>query len=239
MVTALDLIKEAGKEIGIFSVGYTPSAEEASDALTKLNYVVDDFNTQNLALYNTLNVVSTLTASKNPHTLGVGGDIDIARPVKIQRCFVRALNAISPVDYELKQIDNDQYQEIVTKSIGTTYPTHFYYDLGYPLANFYTYPVQNATLELHLSVWTKIDKFTLTTVVDLPEGYRELLMLKLALKLCPSYNIPTAKIATINNEFSRIMRNIKAINQDSNHVNLDSILVHNAAGRFNILKGFR
>ena len=239
MATALDLIKEAGKEIGVFSVGYTPTAEEAADALVKLNYVVDDFNTQNLALYNTTNVVSTLTANKNPHTLGDGADIDIARPVKIQRVFVRQQSAISPVDYELTQIDNDQYQEIIVKNIKTTYPTHFYYDMNYPVASFYTYPIQAATLELHLSVWTKIDKFTLTTVVDLPEGYRELLMMKLALKLCPSYSIPATKIAIINSEFSRIMRNIKAINQDSNHMNLDAALIKTGSGRFNILKGSR
>jgi hypothetical protein len=237
MSTALDLIKEAGKEICVFSEGLTPNAEQANDALIKLNRVIDDLNSQNLALYNTTNVTSTLIANQNPHTVGIGGNINIERPLKIQRAFTRQPGALYRVDYMMDQFDNDQYQEFIVKSINTSYPTHFYYDCNFPLANFYTYPVQSQTLELHLSVWSKLTKFILTTDISLPEPYEEILMLKLALKMAPSYGVNLDKIKIISDEAARMIRNIKAINQDSNHMILDYALV-SGKGSFNILRGF-
>jgi hypothetical protein len=123
MATALDIIKHACKLIGVLEPGESMSSDDAKDGLETLNYVVDSWNIQGLALYNTVNITASLTGGKNPHTIGITGDINISRPIKIQRAFTRSsVSATNPVDFMMDPVDNDRYQEFAIKNISTTYP---------------------------------------------------------------------------------------------------------------------
>jgi hypothetical protein len=99
--------------------------------------------------------------------------------------------------------------------------------------------VQSQNLELHLSLWDKLDRFTtLQSTASMPEGYEYALIYATAVRLSPMYGVKSNKGEFIFDEAARLLRNIKAINQTGNHMEIDSALLATNTGSFNILRGF-
>lgn len=241
MATALDLIKGALDLINVTGDGMTPSNEMASRGFAMLNDIIKTANNQRLMLYCTQDITGTLVAGQNPHTIGTGGNINVARPVRIERGFCR-YTGTNPVDFPMEQIDHNRYQEIIVKNAGTSYPTHFYYKPEFPLGYIYTYPVQSgANIEIHLSVWKQLSEITsLTSQVSLPYGYDVYLKYQLAVDISPAYGKALGRGDNVFERAAELKRDIKRVNQPDNNVLLDFALMsnNNRGHRFNILRGF-
>lgn len=241
--SALDIIKGALKLINVLAQGETPSSEEASDGLKALNGIVASWNNQRLMLYAVKNVTGTLNAGQNPHTVGDGGDIDIDRPLRIEKAFVRIAGQINPIDYILEQDDNNRYQEYAVKYTEVSYPTRFYFEPSYPLAKFYTYPKCGQNLELHLSVWMQITEFTsLVAETELPPDYENALKYQLAIDLAPQFGkaASVTKGTVIYERCAQFLREIKAVNQPKWVATIDNAVLGKRVGNgaFNIYRGY-
>lgn len=241
--TALDIIKGALKLINVLQVGETPKGEDAQDAFNALNGIISSWNNQRLMLYAVKNVTGTLNAGQNPHTIGDGGDIDIDRPLRIEKAFVRIAGLTNPVDYMLEQDDNNRYQEYSVKNTQVSYPTRFYYEPTYPLASFYTYPMCSQNLELHLSVWQQLATFeSLIAEVNLPINYENALKYQLAIDLAPMYGKADviAKGTPIYERCAQFLREIKTVNQPKFVATIDSAILGRrlGPGAFNIYRGY-
>ena len=240
MATALDIIKGSLRLINVLAQGDTPSDDEADEALQAMNYIIESCNNQRLMLYSINNVVGTLTANKLPHTVGTGGDINIIRPLRIEKAFVRIPNLTSPIDYALTQDDNNRYQEYSVKKIGVTYPTNFYYEKTFPLASIFTYPIQTMDLEIHMSGWAQLTQLAaLVTDMAFPMGYENYLKYQLAVDLAPTYGKPLNRGDAVFDRCAELKREIKSVNNPDYQAEYDNALIGNRGSRnFNILRGF-
>jgi hypothetical protein len=240
MSTALDIVKSARRLLNIDAVGESIPDSDADESLYVLNMIISSWNNQRLMLYEVKNITGTLTANKNPHTIGpAGADITADRPLRIERAFTRITGTSTPVDFSMEQVTNNRYQEFVVKNISTSYPTHFYYAPANPTASIYLYPVPSQALQLHLSVWMKLSALsTLNTTLAMPEGYENALRYALAVDIGPMYGKPQTRGGAIYERASQLLRDIKAVNQEDSYSTIDMALTSDGRRGFQLLRGF-
>lgn len=190
MTTAVDLITLALKDIGALGVGQSISAEDTADALATLNMMLGQWQGERLSVYHLVDTAIPSTG-KQTYTIGIGGDFNVQRPVKINAAYAR-LNAGSstPIDYPVTVIDSrEDYSHIALKSLQS-FPSWVYYDPAFPLGNLDFYPVPNNTFELHIVTQEALPQFTAPAqVVNLPPEYMSAIRYNLGLYLAPSYQL--------------------------------------------------
>jgi hypothetical protein len=124
-----------------------------------------------------------------PITYTTPGDIPINRPLRVLTGFTRlTTSGISQVDYPMQVISVDQWSAIGLKNQPGPWPKVVYYDASYPLGTFYFFPNPSQGGEVHL--WTDVlfsDYPSLTTPINLPQGYERFLKVALAIELWPEY----------------------------------------------------
>lgn len=199
--TAAVIISDALKEILVIGEGESPSATMLSDGLRMLNRLLDTFsNNPNWAYFASMEQ-KALTGQQSI-TIGPTGDIATTRPIKIETAVVDR-NGIS---YPVKVIDNEQYDILTYKALAGANTQAIYYEATYPNGTLYLYPVASGCT-LKMRVLNSVKQFATTAVqIDLPEGYEDAIMLRLAVRMAPSYG------KTISNETKQAARNaMKAV----------------------------
>lgn len=228
MTTALDLITEAAELAGILGSGETLSGNDADTCLRSLNNMIDAWNVERLALYTVQE--STLSTASGSFTIGYGGSINVARPVKLEDdCYFRS----SGQDYPLVQMSAEQYSQLAEKSLATGWPTHIYFDAQVPLATCYLWPQQTSAIELHIRYAQPLTEYaTLSTDYDLPPGYRKAMSYALAVEISAKFGSPLNQ--TVARMAVTSKRNIKRINRPAIRLQLPSVMVGNQS---NIIQG--
>lgn len=190
MATALVLITDALKEIGVLAEGETPTAGQTTDALARLNRFLDRLAAENLAIYAVTRTTQAIVPSQASYTVGPSGNINIARPNFIERVnFID--NAASPaVEYPLPDpMTEQQWTDITIKNLTSPFPKAVYYSPTYPLGTLTPWPIPtNSNLLWVVYAWTAVAQIAAQSdTVALPPGYGEMIVQNLALLLCPTY----------------------------------------------------
>jgi hypothetical protein len=195
MATALDLINEALHLIGAKDPTETATNQEATDGLVSLNGMLDSWTTDRLFVYQVLETTYTWAAGAQSKTVGTGGDIAIARPVKVQNSYFIA----GGISYPIESISKEAYAGITLKSLQMSIPEYLFYDTGYPLGTIYLNPVPSVAIEFHLLSWLSLVQFSaLTDVISLPPGYKRAIVYNLAIEVAGQYGRnPTQSVASI------------------------------------------
>src|SRR4051812_40459978 len=81
--TALQLIRDALGLTNAVGVDQTLTADETSDCLRVLNDLIEDWSTQNLAVYGLGDQTFNTIANQATYTVGAGADWVTNRPVRI------------------------------------------------------------------------------------------------------------------------------------------------------------
>jgi hypothetical protein len=190
MTTAVDLFKLALKDLGALGIGQAISPDDTQDALDTVNMMLDSWQTERLMVYHLVDTAIPSTGAPS-YTVGLGGNFNIARPIKISSAYAR-LNAGSstPIDYPISLLDSrEDYSRIALKGLQS-FPEWAYYDPAIPLGNLLMYPIPNNTFELHIVTMEQLPQFaTPAAVVNLPPGYAAAIRFNLALWLCGMYQI--------------------------------------------------
>jgi hypothetical protein len=185
MTNARSIINQAARKIGVVGRGLVMPADEAQDALTALNNMVKGFSAGSGIAYNEKRNTYPLTGAIS-YSIGPGGDFDTTRPDDISSAYV----TVGTTDYPLNQINSQQYTEIVNKNIQGI-PDSFYYQNNTPLGRIFLYLKGASGYTLTLITREQDASFVdLTTDYNLPEGYEEMLVYNLALRLAPEYEKP-------------------------------------------------
>lgn len=212
-VSALDLIKEALMEIGAYSQGETPSAEDAAFGLSKLNRALDSWSAKKLNLYNVDFNSYTLTPSLQPHTIGpTGATFTVAqRPVRIENAAI-IINTSSPnVRCPLNIRNDDWWANLRVRDVMTSLPTDVYYSPSWPNGSLYLWPVPTLAYGIELETWTLLSQIpNLTTTISLPPGYQDALTYTLALTLCPAFAKPADPVLVA--AWQKAMQIIQSVN---------------------------
>lgn len=140
--TLRDLITAAARSVNIVQFG-EPLSPEVMDVCTyALSTFVDSSSNERNLIYNINEYVFPLTGATS-YTLGLGGDWDVPRPMKIETAYAR-VNAGSPqqVDLTMQPLTVLQYAGIAVKNTQTTqYPFAYYDDNAYPLRTITLFPI--------------------------------------------------------------------------------------------------
>jgi hypothetical protein len=125
------------------------------------------------------------------YTVGLGQNVNIARPDRLEAAFVRLINGTQQVDYPLDLLGSrEDYNQVALKGLQT-FPQLAFYDAAFPIGNLYLWPAPTSQYTIHITVKTQLVSFSgLTGLVSLPLEYQEALIYNLAARLRPMYGLP-------------------------------------------------
>lgn len=226
-MTALDLIKRALRMLGALGVGETLDAELSNNALGALNSMLESWSVEGLMVYATLNETFPLSSGVQNYTIGSGGTFNTVRPDSIESAFF----SLSNNDYTVRVITVSEWNDIVNKSTGATFPEVMRYDATMPLGVIRLWPVPNGG-SLTIAKTVPLQSFSnLTDVVVLPKGYERAIASNLAIELAPEYE------RSITPELAKIARDSKAIVKSINPSGAVLKVDYFIRDRFNPLTG--
>lgn len=181
-ITANTMIKRAMRIMRVLPVYRDPTADEAADGLYALNSMMEAWSIERLMVYQIQQVSNAWTTNSASMTIGSGGDINIARPTKIEEEGNFFRDGSTLIDYPLLWLgDKSSYDRILLKSSTSSYPQWIYYSPGYPLGTVFVWPVPTMALTLYLQTWKPLQTFTgLTDAISLPPGYQAAIEFNLA-----------------------------------------------------------
>lgn len=180
MGTALGIIKSAMRKAGVLVKSESPSADEANDGLEMLNDLLASLSNDSMVVPARVLESFPLT-SAHDYTIGSGGDFDTTRPIKIISAYARS----GGIDYQLDVVSDENYAQITTKTTSGT-PEYLNFTNAYPLATIRIHPA-SAGYTLYILSEKQLSSFTLNQEVDLPPGWRRMLVHNLAVELSPEY----------------------------------------------------
>ena len=188
-ITGNQIIAEALLLINRIFPGQTPSTDEQATGQVGFNSLLDEWSATGLAVYSVLrNAPFTLVSGTADYTIGSGGTISVARPVKIEAWAVLTTAGQTSSG---KPVDAATFAAIATdrSAIGARIQA-LNYDAAFPLGNIHLYPKPNGgTLELW--VWTAFTQITdFTTAIVFPTGYLQAVIYNLAVALAPKFRMP-------------------------------------------------
>jgi hypothetical protein len=232
MTTGTDLITLALKDIGALGIGQSVSAEDTADALATLNMMLGQWAAERLSVFHLIDTAHQANGSVS-YTVGLGGDFNIARPIKINAAYARLASsgAGSAVDYRISMIDaREDYARISLKTLNS-FPEWAFYDSAFPLGNLFLYPVPNSSYELHIVTMDTLPQLaTAATSVNLPPPYMTAIRYNLGIYLCPSYQLePTPSLVRLAMNAKRV---IKRMNNQIPQLTMPSGLM--TKSRYNI-----
>jgi hypothetical protein len=205
MATVLDLVNSALHLIGAKDPIESATAQEAADGLASLNNLLDSWTTDRLFVFRLAETVYNWPATAATATVGIGGDINITRPVQVEDSYIVS----SGISYPVQKMNRDGYTSIPQKNLSVNFPEWMYYDAAYPLATLYLYTVPASLLEFHLVYWAPLSAFgAITDVVSFPPGYQRALRYNLAVEIASEYSmdVPPAVAAIALKSAANIKR---------------------------------
>jgi hypothetical protein len=193
IVQVQQLIKMALQDVGAIAKSEAPSADEASDALFKLNVMIDAWSVRRLMVLAAVMESFALVAGKASYTIGPAGDFATSKPSKITDAFIRDG---SGTDSGLDILDQTEWFSITDKVLSTGRPIALYFDPGLteqesPLGvlNFYLNPDNTTAYTAYLGEQKPLPEFSwLTDVVSFQPAYYEALEYNLAIRLWRQYH---------------------------------------------------
>ena len=234
MATAGDLINGALRLLGVLAEGETPSAETSADALNAMNQMLDSWNSERLAVYNTQDQTFNWPTDEITRTLGPTGDFVGNRPVLLEdSTYFR--DPSTNVSFGVKFINQQQYNGIAVKTVTSTYPQVIWVNMTMPNITMTIYPKPTRTLEWHFISAAQLSQpATLATDIVLPPGYLRAFRYNLACEIAPEFGVePSRQVQRIA---MVAKRNIKRINNPDDIMSLPYSLVATRQ-RFNVYAG--
>lgn len=206
--TVRDVATRALRLLGVLAAGEVPDAGQATIALETLNDWLDQGKADRPRIYTVARDTATLTASQASFTVGSGGNVNIARPVFLDR-VAYVDNSVSPaLEIPLgRLLTDDEYAAIPNKALTSTRPQAAYYRPDFPLGVLIPWPISTgASLLWAIYHPVAVDEFSaINDVVTLPPGYRLMFITKLAIMMAPIFS------RQVSRELARMAYDAEAI----------------------------
>jgi hypothetical protein len=175
--------------VGALASGEVPTNDEAQDALTCLNQMLDSWAADRLMVFTITIDEFPLVVNQQVYTYGVGGNFNGQRPARIDRMSIVSLtNPDQPLELPIDYLTDWDWQQVPVKNIQTTLPQAVYDDGNFPLRNLSFWPIPTAPVNTRIYHWTQLTQYSsLTTDNSYPPGYIEALRYNLAVRLMAEF----------------------------------------------------
>lgn len=183
-ISATELIKRSLAMLGVFGEGQTLEAYQGEQARLTLNNMFEQWNLAGLTVYNMPTGSFSTVANQASYTIGSGGDINVARPMQIEKMYIRN----NDVDYNIPEFTYQQWADFNLKSLGADIPFGFYYETQFPLGKIYLAGIPTSIYTIYYvtpKAFTAIS--ALSDSVTYPDGYGKAIELNLAVELSVFY----------------------------------------------------
>lgn len=191
--TARNLITDVLLDMGVIADQETPTASQSSGALVKLNDLLESWNLDPQKNYSMTENIIPFVSSQQIYTIGIGGDLNVARPDRVTQAFIRNNTGAvaNRTDLPIKVFNNEEWASVTAKSVTGAFPYGVWFNMSYPLIQAYVTPIPTGAT-YSLVFWTDIPnaELTLNTVLSLPSGYKRAIKYALFIELAASYQIP-------------------------------------------------
>jgi len=222
-MTTRDLIAASLKRIGVLDAAEAPSPADQADALLRLNDLIDGWATERLTIYTQTRTTWNLVASQASYTVGIGGDVNIARPVFIENLRFQDTTQTPALEMYLAPLTDDAYAAIPQKGLTATYPTSYYYNPTYPFGTVTFWMIPNVSyLQGVIYAATAVTELGLNDTIALPPGYRRFLRDSLAVEIAPEFDVQPSQ--TLVMAAMEAKANIKRANIRLRDLHVDPIL---------------
>lgn len=181
--TALALVTDSLKLIGVVAGHEVPTASEQSDAFARLNELIDSWGTHAQAMHVSRRTVLPLVAGQQTYTLAAPAP----GPFGIEA--VTILGSVgSTVETPVAVLSDQEYTAIVDKSLDGALVAAVMFSNSVPTPELWVWPAPTAAGSLVLYYDEPIAQFPdLVTPVDLAPGYAKALRTNLAVELAPEF----------------------------------------------------
>ena len=207
--TAQQVINKSLRLLGVLAAGEVPTADEAQDALSTLNQMLESWNTERLAVFSTQDQVFIWPAYTISRTIGPTGDFVGNRPIEIDDATYFK-DPQSGLSFGVKLINQQQYDGIAFKTVTSTYPQVMWVNNTFPDMELTIYPVPIKALEWHIiSVEPLAAATSLATDMAFPPGYLRAFTYNLAMELAPEFGVePSPQVQRIAMTSKRDLKRI-------------------------------
>lgn len=180
MATYHDLVEAALRKIGRLSSGESATTAERADGVAELNRMLGTWSAKLGPVFFETSETLTWASGQASRTIGVGGDLDTARPQDVFSAQIR----IGTEDYDLEIITFQEYQAISNKSETSTLPQFLAYNPAFAagLGGLYMWPVPSGAQTLLLTSKKPLATAVGASNVVLPPGYEDAITLNLAVR---------------------------------------------------------
>jgi hypothetical protein len=215
--TVLDIIKDAMQTCGAIAMDEAPSSSDVSVCMTKLSFMLNQWAAQNLMVRATTGEDFTLIANKASYTIGIGGDFNTSKPLKIDFGYRRSSNN---TDHPIEIITVQEYEGLDDKGIATGGPCKVAFDPGVTQQAVQTgtvlvYPIPDAAYTIHLHSEKFLTDFVLSSeAVTFEPMYFEPMSYGLAVRIWRSFRGKEAiplDIVSLAAESKRVLENINSV----------------------------
>lgn len=212
MATFRDLATQSLGRLGVLAAGEVMTAADADLCREAANQLIDEWQSASLLLYSENREVWNLTPSKASYTVGDGGDVDIPRPVYVDAVSYVITTQSPPLEIQMLPYTDFTWASVAQKDLTSNLPFNYYYNLTYPLATLYLWPIPTqADLQGVLYARTQVDQLaSLDTNVALPNGWARMIVTNLAVELAPAFFKEPSP--TLVRQAERSMRAVKVSN---------------------------
>lgn len=181
-----DLIRSSMRLIGAIATGETPTAAETQDGLLVLNDLLENWSTETLSVWGSSNQTFNLVANQAVYTIGPTGNWNTTRPQDIDGAYCN----FSGVDFPIKIISQQQYNEINVKTMKQPIVERLLYVNEFPMGVVTVWPVPTQAAPITLTM-NRILTFPIaaTDTLSGPPGYLKALRYCLAVEFAPEFGI--------------------------------------------------
>lgn len=211
--TALGLISQALRALGVLGTGVDASASQGAEALVILNQMIDGWAIDgDVSILSYARNAFPLTANTASYTIGAGGDFNVTRPTSIFESRVipdTSLASAQQTELPVDVLSAQRWAQKVLKNYTATYPTELFYDEAFNNATargtIWLFPIPTASnVSLILYLPTILGQFAdLSTSYSFAPGYPEAIVPNLAVTLAPYFGKPATDLALIVRQAAR------------------------------------
>lgn len=205
-VTAGVLVKSAMRLGGAIATGETPTPDELTDGLAAFNDLLENWSTQNLAVFGNAVESFPTVVGQAVYTIGPGGNWNTVRPIRIND---NSYCTFQGVDFPVGRIGQDEYNLIALKTQQQPIIEKLLYVNENPLGKITLWPVPAQIVTISLDSDRVLTSVADTaTVISMPPGYLLAMKHALWILMAPDYGrtIPDAVLNVAQSSFAAIKR---------------------------------